>query len=814
MTPFFQLSIKLSLALLLSVLLKPFGVQAQTTSGIEGKLVDDAQQPLPYANVVLFKGEELVTGVVSTKDGSFSLPLQQTGSYSIRITAIGYNDYTLPAINVPQLPFHKDLGIITIQEAVEQLNTVEVVASKPTILLEDDKLIVDVESSTLANGGTALDVISRSPGVLVDSDGNISLNGRQGTMVMIDGKPTYLSAAELQQFLASMPADGVKSIELISNPSARYDAQGTGGIINIRLKKNSLRGTFGSLNAGSEYNGKFSYFGGASLNYKQGKWSGLSSLDYRSNQRDIYHSLYRRIESGEGTTVIDQHTNRYYGTNSLSGRTALDFELKEGHSIGVGGKYTQNWADRSSSARADVFAGGAEDFSYTADEATDRPFKQWGLNLHYTGALDTLGSTLSLEADFTQVAFDNISQFQNHYFGEESGNRPSEEFYSSNPVQFDIYSIKADYNKSYSNGGKWEAGFKGSRVLSDNNFRMWAAPGSQLPGGIDRSNHFLYEESILAGYLIGHYKLSKSFKVQAGLRAEQTLAEGYSRSLEQKTPRRYLDFFPSMVLSQQVDSNYQLTYSYSRRINRPSYGWLNPYVLYVDPYTSIQGNPMLQPEYSHVFEVNQVLHQDYQLSLTYTLVDDNIVQVPFQDDEAATTTFRLVNLEKSHQASLRAIAPIKFARWWTVNNTGVLSYSSYKASLEGYVVDNSRWNGYLQSQHKFTLAKGFTAEVNGTYVSPEAWGVLRLKGFGWVEAGVKKSLFNEKLDVSLNFNDIFRTDVTRFTVAFQDQDTRMRQYANLQSVRLSLRYKFRKGEKFEGPGSRGSNSEELKRTGG
>jgi hypothetical protein len=814
MTPFFQLSIKLSLFLLLSLFLKPSDVQAQSTSAIHGKLVDAARQPLPFANVVLFKGEELVTGVVSANDGSFSLPIQQTGSYSIRVTAIGYTDLTLPVLTVVQLPYTNDLGLITVQEAVEQLNIVEIVASKPTILVEDDKLVVDVENSALATGGTALDVISRAPGVLVDSDGNVSLNGRQGTMVMIDGKPTYLSAAELQQFLASMPADGVKSIELISNPSARYDAQGTGGIINIRLKKNSMRGTFGSLNAGSEYNARMNYFGGASLNTKHGKWSGMSSLDYRSNQRDIYHSLYRHIENGEGVTVIDQNTHRFYATNSLSGRTALDYELKEGHGIGLGGKYAQNWADRSSFARADVSAATAEDFNYTAAEATDRPFKQWGINLHYMGALDTLGSTLSMEADFTQVAFNNNSRFSNRYFGEESSNKPGEDFYSTNPVQFDIYSLKADYNKNYGRGSKWEAGFKGSRVLSDNNFRVWTAPGSWLPGGIDRSNHFLYEESILAGYLIGHYKISNSFKVQAGLRTEQTLAEGYSLNLEQKTPRRYLDFFPSMVLSQQVDSNYQLIYSYSRRINRPSYGSLNPYVLYVDPYTSIQGNPMLQPEYSHVFEINQVLRQDYQLSLSYTLVDDNIVQVPFQDAEATTTTFRLVNLEKSHQASLRAIAPLKIARWWTVNNTGVLSYSSYKASLEGYVVDNSRWNGYLQSQHKLTLPKGFSVEVNGTYISPEAWGVLRLKGSGWVEAGVKKSLFNEKLDVSLNFNDIFQTDVTRFTVAFQDQNTRLRQYANQQSVRLSLRYKFRKGEKFDGPGSKGSNSEELQRTGG
>ncbi|AHM60090.1 outer membrane receptor protein [Flammeovirgaceae bacterium 311] len=717
MTPFFQLSIKLSLLLLLNLLLMPFEGQAQSTSSsaVQGKLIDGASQPLPFANVVLFKEQELVTGVVSANDGSFSLPIQQTGSYTIRITAIGFTDHTLPVFRVGQLPYTKDLGVISMQEAVEQLNAVEVVAAKSTIMVEADKLVVDVESSPLATGGTALDVISRSPGVLVDSDGNISLNGRQGTTVMIDGKPTYLSAAELQQFLADLPAEGVKSIELISNPSARYDAQGTGGIINIRLKKNSMRGTFGSLSAGSEYNSRLSSFGGASLNHKQGIWSGMSSLDYRSNQRDIEHILYRRIERSEGTTIIDQHTNRYYHTNSLSARAALDYELKQKHSIGISGKWNQNWADRTSLARADVLSTTADDFSYAAQEATDRPFRQRGLNLHYMGTLDSLGSTFGLDADYTQVAFNNISQFSNHFFAGVSSNRPDEYFNSTNPVQFNIYSLKADYNKNYSNGTKWEAGIKGSHVLSDNNFRVWAAPGSQLPGGIDRSNLFQYEESILAGYLMGHYKLSRSFKAQTGLRAEQTLAEGYSINLEQKTPRRYLDFFPSIVLSQQVDSNYQITYSYSRRINRPSYGSLNPYVLYIDPYTSIQGNPMLQPEYSHMFELNQILHQDYQLSLNYTLKDDHIIQVPFQDAETKSTTFRLVNLNKSHQTTLRMLAPLKIARWWTVNNTGVLSYSVYKASLEGYAVDNSRLSGYLQSQHKLTLPKGFSVEVNGTY---------------------------------------------------------------------------------------------------
>lgn len=270
MKPQHLIVLQISLLTLLLLLLKPAIIQAQLTSEIKGKLISD-QQPVPYANVVLFKDTTLITGVVSATDGGFVLPIKEAGTYRIRITAIGYEDFFIPSLQVNRLPYAKDLGLLSIAEAVEQLNAIEVVATKPLMQLSAEGVVVDVERMLMAGGGSALEVLGRSPGVIVDSDGNVSLNGRQGTLILIDGKPTYLSGAELQQFLGGLSADQVKSIALMGNPPARYDAQGTGGVIDIRLKKNSLKGVFGSLHSSGEYNTRLSYGAGGSLNFKQGK---------------------------------------------------------------------------------------------------------------------------------------------------------------------------------------------------------------------------------------------------------------------------------------------------------------------------------------------------------------------------------------------------------------------------------------------------------------------------------------------------------------------------------------------------------------
>ncbi|GAB2536186.1 TonB-dependent receptor domain-containing protein [Rufibacter soli] len=803
----------LSTLLCLSTLLS----QAQSTNALTGIIKDEKGEPLSYGTVTLLKAADgaIANGAGVEVNGSFKMPAPAPGSYRLKISAMGYAEFTTPNFTVSGAGFSKDFGTITLKTDATQLQEVTVESMRPTIVNHPDKMVVSVEGTAMAAGSTAMEVLAKSPGVWVDQDGNIQLNGKAGVKVMIDGKLSYLSGKQLQTMLQSMPAENLKDLEIINNPSAKYDAEGNAGIININLKKNTQAGMNGSVYSGYQYNGEHGYSGGANLNYKSGQWNSSANLDMGRWINLRTNTMDRLFNTQEGSTRFAQ-SGREVGIRATpSLRLGTDYDLNEKHSLGATVKINaQDWDNIFSTNTRLYTPVPAEDQNIRAQNTIDGKYLNATLNGHYTYKLDTLGSTFSTDLDYVRIKDEDQARFTNSYAYPNSNQATRDEFLgSNNPTQYFIYAAKADFTKKFLNKSKLETGLKASYVKSDNELQFFSLEGNRQINDPARSNHFIYKENIYAGYLNYSLNLGTNWSVQAGLRAEQTHSKGYSVTLDKTTPRDYLDFFPSVFVQQKVSDNYQLTYNYSRRVNRPNYGSLNPFIFYLDPLTWAQGNPYLRPMYANSFQVTQTWKSAYILTLGYSKTTDFIGEIPVQKNEDNTTVFGPRNVDDFYSYFSTLVAPVKISNKWDINNTVNVGYQKFSIFLNGERQVNKQFSYSLNSNHNLQLPKKIKLELNAGFQGPQAYGLYIIEKNWWLDAGIKRSFLKDQLETSLSVTDIFRTRKVVGSANLGENINAFDQYFGAQSVKINFRYRFNKGESFEMK-RRNTSLEEMNRAGG
>ncbi|QMU26845.1 outer membrane beta-barrel family protein [Adhaeribacter radiodurans] len=791
-------------------------VIAQNNNFLTGTLKDAKGTIVGYATVAVVQAasKTIVNGGISEANGNFKIKAPATGQYLLRVSAIGYTQTETPFELTNSTP-SKDFGTLTLKEDTQVLKEVNVQALRPTITNHPDKMVVSIEGTALSTGNTAYDVLLKSPGVFVDQDGNIQLNGKSGVRIMIDGKLTYLSGKELQTMLQGMAAENLKDLELITNPSAKYDAEGTAGIININLKKNTLSGINGSIYGGYQYNNWNAYSMGGNLNVKKGKWNSFVNADFarRIFIRDA--RLYREFNSPESSTQFKQTAKEKGIRQAPSFRLGTDYDINQKHSIGVMANIY--YQDMNTNFRSDLseFHPQVQDNKRVfTNNRVQGKFANGTVNAHYLGKLDTLGTTLAADLDFVRI-YDHDEATYANQFSYLNKVRPDSlvDLANDNPSSFNIYSAKVDYTKPFTKKTKLEAGAKASHVVSDNDLRFFQVADEQLIKDFTRSNHFIYRENIYAAYANFSTSLGEKWKIQGGLRAEKTISEGKSITKDSVNSRNYLNWFPSIFLMQQVNKDYKVTYNYSRRINRPYYGNLNPFVFYIDPYTSAQGNPYLRPQYTHSFQVTQSLKDTYSLSIGYADTQDFMAEVPVQNNANNTMVFQQRNGDQFKDINAALVAPIKITPKWDMNNNLTVGYQSYTIAISDQAIRNEQFFVYGQSSNNIQLPRDWRLEVNLDYRGPRVYAAYQIKQSWAVDAGLKRSFLNKKLEVSANVTDIFRTRRFAGTSNVNGNVNEINQYFAQRSLRLNLRYNFNKGEKFEAK-KRNTNLEELNRAGG
>lgn len=808
MSPLFRI-LAISIALFYS-----YYLPAQQLSG---EVQDESGEPVPFATIALHDAGDssVVGGTAADFEGAFVLPLPEKGMYYLQFSAVGYQNLISPPFEVTGPSYRKHFAPFTLGENVEMLDEVVVEAMQSQVVHKADKLVMNVGNTMLTSESNAYEVVKEAPGVYVDQNGALRLNGKAGIKVMIDGRDTYLTGAELKAMLESMPAKNIDQIEVVSNPSAKYDAEGAAGMLNILLTKNEQAGFNGSVYSDYTNNQLHLFSSGANLNFKKGSWSSFANVDFtrRGLVRNI--NLYREYHNNDQVAVFTQEGKDIRKRLIPTLRLGSDFDLNDRHRLGFVANLSyedgvQDWSTLGNLIDEDP----ATDVEIDARNDIHGRSLDQNYNLHYELELDTAGSSLSANFDYVRLGNRSDSRFFNTYTLLETDAVNREKFSNDNPSSYDILAGRLDFEMPLENwNGELEAGIKVSHVVSDNQLDFFEEVDEVKIPMDELSNHFTYVEDIYAAYTNFNSRLSDTWTIQAGLRAEYTNSEGRSQTLEEVNKRNFLNLFPSISIQQRVSDNYQLGYSYSRRINRPPYQRLNPYIFYIDPYTFIQGSPNLRPEYTHTIQLTQTFFQRFNLMLGYDYSTDFIGEVPDIDPETRTTTLGVRNVEEFRNWNARIIAPVQIGKKWSMNNVLSAAYQAFETTIRDVDYRNSKLFFMARSSNRIKLPADLTMEVTINYQGPLAYGVYQLSGNWSADAGLQRAFANDKLSVSLRFQDIFRTQVIRGTIGLGENEGLIDQYLGAQSVQVGVRYNFSKGARFESK-QRKLNLEEVQRAGG
>ncbi|WP_169719455.1 outer membrane beta-barrel family protein [Olivibacter sitiensis] len=703
---------------------------------------------------------------------------------------IGYKKTYLPLeVNGQQKQI--ELTEIMLEPEAQSLAEVTVTARTPTVERRDGALVVNVENSTLAAGNTAMDIITRSPGVSVDKDGNISLMGRQGVTVMIDGKQTFLSAEQLANMLKSMDGSNIQSIELNTNPSAKYDAAGTAGIINIRLKKNKLEGINGSVNLSGGYGRTHKSNNSFDLSYKQGKTNVYTSYSYTDNGYRKYMDLYRTAGQGDALKIFDQLATFQNTRKAHNARLGIDYQTSERNTLSIlGSGYFSRTADNSMSNSKIMDVNHVIDSTLTTQTDGLNRFKNISVNVNNTFNVDTNGRKLTTEVDMARFEDNTNNYYLNDYFlPDGTALRDPEWIQNTMPSTIDIQTAKIDYVHPLGKKGKLEFGGKYSNVKSDNDMGFFIHSGASWEQDAERSNRFVYTERVSAAYAIYSQKFNKT-DIQAGLRMEHTFSDGHSVTSQQRNKRDYLNLFPNISVNQQLSEQQSIGLSYSRRVNRPNYGNLNPFIYYIEPYTYIQGNPFLNPSFTDSYELNYSLKKRYNLSAGFQKTRDMVGEMMYLDDQTSVTRVTYENIAKELIYFVNLNIPVEIGNWWNSNTNINGLYMAYKADIPEAPIDFEQLGIQLNSSQTFNINETLRLEANFKYQSPLRWSIYKI-GSNWgLDLGVNKSLWDKRANIKLVLTDIF----------YKMPYTASTNYANLnfwnlhreesRVLRLSFTYRF------------------------
>lgn len=764
---------------------------------VKGGIQDEAAKPLEFVSVMLLKSSDstLVKGTLSDAAGSYEFENIGEGTYRVVVTQVGFQKTSSQTFSLDAAHANITLPKLVMLEATKLLSEVTVTAKKPFIEQEIDRTIVNVANSIVSSGSTALEVLEKAPGVTIDRQNDqIQLKGKQGVIVMIDGKQTYLSGQEVANLLKNTPSDNIDKIEIITNPSSKYDASGNSGIINIRMKKNKNFGTNGSATLGVGYGRYEKSNASLQLNHRQGKMNTFGNYSFYHNHGFQENDISRVIGYQGKVTYFDQASNRPNWFNGHNYRAGMDYFVNTKSTVGVlVTGFFNDWNQANALNRSIIRneAGEVTLRPTTAVTAHNQRFNLTG-NLNYKYDFDGKGRELTADMDYSRFTNDGTNELITSYL-DNNGNQVSatEETRNTMPSDIDIWAFKSDYTHPLKNGGKWEAGVKSSYVRSDNNLIYENRQESGWMMDTSKTNRFKYLENVNAAYFNYAGKLNKKTSFQIGLRAEQTHSKGNSVTLNKVVDRNYINLFPTFFVSRQLDTNNVLNVSYSRRIDRPNYQDLNPFIFYLDPYTYQQGNPYLKPQYTNAFQLTHVYKGAFSTSLGYSRTTDVIVrEVPGQIPEKNITFVTTDNLATQDNVNLTVSFPIPVFKWWRMQNNLTVFYNKYNSPYLGsqFSVDVLAWNAYVSNS--FTLGKGFSAELAAWYNSKSLYGFFVSKPMGAFSVGLQKTVFGKKGTLKLNVNDPFWLNRFRGEVKYQDINLKVNSRWESRVARLTFTYNF------------------------
>jgi outer membrane receptor protein involved in Fe transport len=700
------------------------------------------------------------------------------------------------------------------------LKAVTVTARKPLIEQKADRLIVNVDAFISNTGTNILEALEKAPGVEVDKDGNISLKGKQSVLVLIDGRPAYVSGSDLAGLLKGMQTSQVDQIEIMTNPPAKYDAAGNAGIINIKTKKNKTKGFNGSVSAGVGQGVYFKNNESASLNYRSGKFNLFSNYSFSGNENFVEIPLTRwyRNEDKTVTTVFDQLVYLKGNNKSHNLKLGMDYSITNKTTLGLvlSGATSAYINHNTNTTYLEAPSLAVDSIIRSASDVKDKP-KNGGINLNMRHQLDSAGQELTADLDYIHYDRTNDQYMINTTYQPNFIKKYDEQLLGSTPVVIDIYSAKVDYTYPLKNKSRFEMGAKSSYVQTQSKSRFYGLDAGEWVPDFGKTYTFDYREQINAAYVNLNKELSKKWTVQAGVRFENTHYKGRQYDNAQKGDssfdRTYNNLFPTVYVSYTADKNNQFNVNFGRRIDRPGYQSLNPFLFFFDKYTYVAGNPYLQPQYSNNVELTHIYKGIITTTFNYSVT--NNLMIDLYEQNGYVSIQRRSNFGRRQNAGVSVNAQITVAKWLTSLLTTNYNYVQFTGKLYGDAINPSASMLSASLNNQFTFKKGWSAELSGTYRSKGIDGQITKQPYGYASAGISKQVLKGKGTLKASMRDIFHTQ--KYTIDYTSQNTVVH-YRNTFDTRVAnITFTWRFGKPLKNTNSqrkKGGASDELNRVDG
>ncbi len=704
-------------------------------------------------------------GSVTDTAGRYTFDNVLYGEYITGISAVGYRRTYSKAFTV--VPGDKELqiSIINVTRDPRELAQVSVVGKRPFIEQRIDRTIVNVANSIIASGSTALEVLEKAPGITIDRQNDqISVRGKEGVIVQIDGKQTLMPMADVVALLKNMPANNIDRIELISNPSARYDAAGNAGIIDIRLKRNNNIGTNGSVNVGGGMGRYARGRAGIQINHRTAKMNLFGNYS-ASNDRYYwdFHIARKQIEAAD-QNIINSLSYIRFKNRGQNFKAGVDYNVNRRTTMGI--VWTGFWNKLGESSPAHALFQKEETSPVYLHTVSDKTISTNSSNhlVNFNMQHRFTKNEARLSADFDVAGFrrDYRNELNTRTSIPATVSEPTSGLLTEMPTTIDIITFKTDYYQSLSHIWKMEAGVKTSSVLSDNDVELRTGVSGNLIKDTSLSNHFKYKEQVNAAYLSFSGKLNDKLNVMFGLRAEHTHSVASSLALNNVVKRNYLNVFPSAFVRHTLNKQNTLALSYSYRIDRPNYQSLNPARSYLDPYTYSSGNAFLKPQYTHSIELRHGFKEKIFTSFAASYVTDLHFFV-LQPMDGKTSRRMPENIGESKAYSLTLSFPVPVTRDWNIQAVLIGVYGSFDYTFKGSPVHVRQINGRINVSNAVAFGKGWTGELTGWLRTPGVNALQETPWLGTIDAGLQKALSN-KWKVKLSLQDMLRTNKTLYTI--------------------------------------------------
>jgi iron complex outermembrane recepter protein len=673
----------------------------------------------------------------------------------------------------------------------QTLSAVTVSTQKPYIENRVDRVVVNVDSRPTAAGQNALELLKQVPGVTVDGNDNISMGGRKGVNVLIDGRPTQLSGEELGRLLKSMDASNVKQVEVITNPGARYDAAGNAGILNFKLKKSLVNGFNGSVTAGMQQSNHARQNTSTNFNYRKNAWNLFGNGNYNRGYQ-ITTANNDRLGNGQSFTQRGDEKDRF---NDVGARAGADYSINKKNVVGVLWMYNRHSTEMDNYNHTTLQKTGASDTNVFARSVA--PFihsrSNINLNYQYKGA----SRELNVDADYSRFNASLDNQLTTSFTNAGLVKYASQAIQNKVNVGIDIYSLRADYTQQLTKlNGKWEAGAKMTRTQTGNHLQVNNEVVGNWLADTGKTNRFRFEEAIYAAYTSLEAKLKK-WSVQVGLRAEQTQVSGVSTDLKNNRINRpdtaYLNLFPTLFLQYDM-GQHKIGLAAARRIDRPSYQDQNPFIYALDAFNSERGNPYLLPQISDGVELTYTYKESASLKVRYAVTNNLFEQVTFQ--EGANTIMIPQNVGRRQMLNITLSSPLPITKWWNGYFQAEPFYQRTIGNLNAFGTNNGfntgSWgfNGYFGNW--INIKGGYTLEVGTWFNYQNVSTIYRSKPIGSLDLGVQKNLLRNKATLKLRINDVLNSQ--RWAQTVNNGGLYMQTYRKWESRSIGLSFSYRFGK--------------------